>query len=129
SNPPDVLPVSQGQSQGDYDLAIAVDPNNVNRVYLGGSYANVDPFPASIWRGDVQPSGAGWTFVNKASIGTHAHADVHVLVHTPGDSNELWCGCDGGVFLNRNPSGGGNFASQNTGLSSLCSNFIAQHPT
>ena len=37
------------------------------------------------------------------SIGTHAHADIHVLVHTPGEPNELWCGCDGGVFLNRDP--------------------------
>ena len=39
-----------------------------------------------------------------ASIGTHAHADVHALVHTPGDPNELWCACDGGVFLNREPA-------------------------
>lgn len=64
-----------------------------------------------------------------ASIGTHAHADVHLLIHTPGDSNELWCGCDGGVFLNRDPRGTGQFASQNNGLACLCSNFIAQHPT
>jgi hypothetical protein len=66
---------------------------------------------------------------NPASIGTHAHADVHVLVHTPGEPNELWCGCDGGVFLNRAPRTSGEFAAQNTGLACLCSNFIAQHPT
>ena len=129
ANPPDVLPVNDGSSQGDYDLAIAVDPNAVNRLYLGGSYADVDPFPASVWRVDVQPAGANWQFANAASIGTHAHADVHVLVHTPGESHELWCGCDGGVFLNRDPSGSGEFASQNAGVSCLCSNFIAQHPT
>ena len=77
---------------------------------------------APITAGGFKVSGA-------ASIGTHAHADVHVLVHTPGNPNELWCGCDGGVFLNRDPRGSGQFASQNTGLASLCSNFIAHHPT
>jgi hypothetical protein len=41
----------------------------------------------------------------------------------------LWCGCDGGVFLNRDPGGAGEFAGVNAGLACLCSNFIAQHPT
>ena len=54
---------------------------------------------------------------------------MHVLVHSPADPLELWCGCDGGVFLNRDPGGTGEFAGVNTGLSCLCSNFIAQHPT
>ena len=112
ANPPDVLPLLRGRSQGAYDLAIAIDPNRVDRLYLGGSYANQLPFPASIWRADVQASGSGWRFTARASIGTHAHSDAHVLVHTPGDSNELWCGCDGGVFLNRNPGGTGQFAGR-----------------
>lgn len=52
-----------------------------------------------------------------------------MICHTPGDPTELWCACDGGVFLNRNPKGSGEFVSQNNGLACLCSNFIAQHPT
>ena len=36
---------------------------------------------------------------------------------------------DGGVFLNRDPRGTGKFVGLNNGLSCLCSNFIAQHPT
>jgi hypothetical protein len=131
SNLPDVLPPdpTSGTSQGSYDLAIAVDPVNANRFYLGGSYADVDPFPGSVWSCDVQNQGAGYQVTNSASIGTAAHADVHVLVHTPGDPTELWCGCDGGVFLNRNPGSNGGFASQNNGLACLCCNFIAQDPT
>jgi len=115
-------------SQGDYDLAIAVDPADADWIYLGGD--RVDDFPngAAIYRCQVQPAGTGFTAVNPTSIGEHAHADVHVLVHTPGDPTELWCGCDGGVFLNRNPRDGGQFASQNNGLACLCTNFIAQHP-
>lgn len=125
SSVPEVLPGSQGT----YDLTIAVDPVNINLIYLGGDRTESPPFPGSIWRCAIQSTASGFKVNNSTSIGTHAHADVHVLLHTPGDPNELWCGCDGGVFLNRDPRGSGEFASQNNGLSCLCSNFLAQHPT
>jgi len=125
TNVPNVLSANQGRSQGDYDLAIAVDPDDENIIYLGGNSLTTSPFPASIWRCVVAANGS----ITATSIGKEAHADVHVLTHTPGDSNALWTGCDGGVFLNRNPRGNGVFASRNNGLSCLCSNFVAQHPT
>jgi hypothetical protein len=124
SGTPPLLP---GQ-QGDYDICIAVDPNNANRIYLGGDYFDADPFPGSIWRGDVSPSGTAFSMTT-ASIGQNAHADVHVLKHVPGDSNQLFTGTDGGLFLNTNPTAGGVFQSRNTGLATLCTNFIGQHPT
>ena len=130
SNPPDVLPVdADGGSQGDYDLAIAVDPVDANLIYLGGSYFNGSVYPASIWRCAVQSSGTAGYRMTGVSIGIHAHADVHVLVHSPNDSNALWVGCDGGVFLNRNPQGTGIFSARNNGLACLCPTFFAQHPT
>jgi len=107
---PDVLPVQNGQSQGDYDLAIAVDPTDLNTVYLGGSYADVDPYPASIWRCEISIQAPTTLLRGPPRSVTHAHADVHSLVHTPGDSDELWCTCDGGVFLNRAPRSNGEFA-------------------
>jgi photosystem II stability/assembly factor-like uncharacterized protein len=115
--------------QGDYDLAISVAPGNDNIVYLGGDRTNTYPFSGNIQRCKIQASGGGFKVSNATLIGTQAHGDIHVLVHTPGDPTELWCGCDGGVFLNRQPQGTGQFASQNSGLSCLCSNFLAQHPT
>jgi photosystem II stability/assembly factor-like uncharacterized protein len=130
ANPPDVLPKDEnGNSQGDYDLALAVDPNNPDLIYLGGSYFN-DPqyWPASIWRCQVTKSGSAYQ-MTAASIGVNAHADVHTLIHSPGDSNSLWAGCDGGLFLNRDPRGTGIFKACNNGLSCLCSNFFGQHPT
>jgi hypothetical protein len=130
ANPPALLP-AQGappRSQGDYDLCIAVDPNNANRFYAGGSFLNVNPFPASIWRCDVTAAGAGLTMTTTA-IGHNAHADVHVLTHVPADSNRLWAGTDGGLFLHQSPTGGGGFEARNTGLASLCPDFIGQHPT
>ena len=125
---PPVLPTSGGRSQGDYDLAIAVDPRDANRVYLGGSYVDAGNYPASIWRCDVRPSGSGWRATG-VSIGEDAHADVHVLVHAPGDADVLWTGCDGGAFVNRDPRRRGRFESRNDGLSCLCTNFFGQHPT
>jgi len=125
SGVPDVLP----SSQGDYDLAICVDPTDPDLIYLGGSYFHDNMFwPASVWRCRVRASGSGFAMTG-TSIGKHAHADVHVLTHSPNDPNALWVGCDGGVFLNRDPRGTGIFASRNNGLSCLCTNFFAQHPT
>jgi hypothetical protein len=114
-------------SQGDYDLCISVDPNDANLIYLGGDYFNADPFPGSIWRCAVSPSGSAFSMTT-TSIGQNAHADVHVLVHSPGDSNTLWTGTDGGTFVNTNPTGTGTFESRNTGLATLCTNFFSQHP-
>ncbi len=130
ANVPDVLPSDNGSSQGDYDLAIAVDPNDANLIYLGGSYfADGNFWPASIWRCRVQTSGTGYRFGSATSIGVRAHADVHVLTHAPGDSNALWVGGDGGAFLNRDPRNSTNFGSRNNGLACLCPTFFGQHPT
>lgn len=122
---PNVLPGGQGA----YDLTIVVDPADADLIYLGGDRMDAPPWGGSIWRCRIRASGSAYKVSISASIGTHAHADIHVICHTPGDPNELWCGCDGGVFLNRDPKGTGEFVSQNNGLACLCSNFIAQHPT
>jgi hypothetical protein len=128
ANPPNVLPVESGESQGDYDLCISVDPGDANIIYVGGSYADIDPYPASIWRCKIAAQGSSYR-MDGVSIGTNAHSDVHVLVHAPGDPNSLWVGCDGGAFLNRDPRASGMFKSRNNGLSCLCTNFFSQHPT
>jgi hypothetical protein len=129
SGTPTLLPLDpNGNSQGAYDLCIAVDPNNVNLIYLGGSYFNDGSiYPASIWRASVSPSGTNYTMAT-TYIGGNAHSDVHVLTHTPGSSNELWTGTDGGLFLNPDADGVGVFESRNTGLATLAANYFAQHP-
>ena len=116
-------------SQGDYDIAIAVAPGNVDLIYIAGDSTNSYPFSGNTRRCEIQATSTGYKVKNAVTIGAHAHADTHVLVHTPNDPTELWSGCDGGVFLNRNPQGNGRFASQNNGLACLCTNFLAQHPT
>lgn len=110
-------------SQGDYDLCIAVDPANANRIYLGGDRTSVSPFPGSIHRCLVSASGATYSMTSTA-IGSAAHADVHTLDFPPGDPTRLWAGTDGGAFVNRDPAGVGQFEPRNTGLASLCANYL-----
>jgi hypothetical protein len=120
-SPPDLL-----GSQGDYDLTIAVDPNDVNRVFMGGSAVGVND--ASIYRGVVSGSGAGFSMAT-TFVGTGAHPDVHVLAFPPGDSNTVWCCCDGGVFRTTDARGAGTFRARNTGLATMSANYLAGHPT
>lgn len=123
------LPNVLAGEQGSYDLTIAVDPEDASLIYLGGDRMEEPPYGGSVWRCAIAPDGSDYRVTSSASIGTHAHADIHSVVHSPGNPNELWCTCDGGVFLNRNPRGDGQFAGLNNGLDCLCCNFLGQHPT
>lgn len=119
--------------QGWYDLAIAVDPNNMNRIYLGGSTADVDDiYPGSLYGCLISASGSGaglkYRMVTRY-MGAKVHADVHALEFTPGDSNKLWVGCDGGVFYTRDATGDATFVPRNLGLATLTMQYLAMHPT
>ncbi|MEK6225570.1 MAG: hypothetical protein AABM40_04660 [Chloroflexota bacterium] len=121
------LPAMGGQAS--YNLPIAVDPNNANLVYLAGQVFGGD---GSIYRCTITSAGSGGTLTYSMTttfIGTGVHADVHALIHAPGDSSTLWTGTDGGLFRTTTATGTGSFTHRNTGLSTLCCNFFAQHPT
>jgi hypothetical protein len=120
--------------QGWYDLAIAVDPNNSNRIYLGGSSKMDDEeiMPSSVYSCIVTSAGSGRSLKYRMTAvytGANVHADIHALEFTPGDSNRLWVGCDGGVFQTKNATGAADFEARNTGLSTLTMNHLTLHPT
>lgn len=123
-----------GFFQGWYDLAIAVDPNNTNRIYLGGSTkVSGGEWSGCAYRCDITSTGTSATLaytMTSTFIGGSVHADIHTLGFAPGDSNKLWLGCDGGVFYSTNPTGSGNiFEQRNTGLATVTVNNLDQHPT
>lgn len=68
-------------SQAWYDLILAVDPNDPNRLWAGGVRLSVSG-----------NGGTSWTAVNGI------HADHHAIVYYPGDSEEILFGNDGGVY-------------------------------
>lgn len=117
-------------SQGDYDLTIAVDPGDANRIFMGGQATGVAD--AAIYRATVTASGSGGSLtysMSATSVGTGAHADVHVVAFPPGDSGAVWACCDGGVFRTTSPGTAGSFEARNTGLQTMSANYVSQHPT
>lgn len=96
--------LSNGSARGDfgaqseYDLTIAVDPRNANRIYLGGV------------RGFRSTDG-GATF---RPMGNEIHCDWHTIVIDPVNPDVLYAGTDGGIFISRDA--GDTWTSRNGGL-------------
>ncbi len=97
-----------------YDQAIATDPNDPNRVYLGGS--PVLPFGIST------TGGASFT---SSSIGLHV--DTHAIAVAPSNTNIVYFASDGGVW--RSADRGVNWVSQNNSTFSATQfQSVAVHP-
>jgi hypothetical protein len=119
--------------QANYDFALAVDPNNVNTIYMGGSTKLISgQWSSEIHHGAISSSGSGsgLTYsVTATSIGGGAHADVHHLMFTPTSSTQLWVATDGGLFRANNAGTSASFEQRNVGLQTLTMNHMGQHPT
>jgi len=84
--------------QGWFDNAIAISPSNSGMIYLGGielySYTDL----------------AGWTLAStyNGNINYHLpnwiHEDIQTIVFNDQDSDEMYIGCDGGIFKSINAS-------------------------
>ena len=78
------------RTQDWYDLIAVVDPNDDDRVFIGG----VDLFGTT-------DGGTSWTQISSwagACSRQFVHADQHALVFVGNSSDDLWSGNDGGVF-------------------------------
>ena len=82
-------PFCSSQCQGEYDLAVGVDPSNKNRVIVGG---------ITVWEWE---QGQGWNQVN--GFGPYnIHSDNHDVVWHPTDSSKVYIVNDGGVYFSNN---------------------------
>lgn len=96
SNSPNVLGWSGDGSdaggQAWYDLALGVDPNNADRVFVGG---------VNLWRSTN--GGSSWSirahWVYPSFTGTYVHADIHQLEYING---RFYCLSDGGIWRSTN---------------------------
>lgn len=68
-----------------YDIAVAVDPNDASKVYLGGS-------PRLVFGRSVD---GGTAFTPSA---TGLHVDTHAFALAPSDSKTMYFGSDGGIW-------------------------------
>ena len=85
-------------AQGGYDLAIAVDPRDANRVFVAGirAYRSAD---------------GGATF---RPMAMEIHCDWHNIVFDPRNPDIMYAGTDGGVFVSADA--GDTWTSRNAGL-------------
>jgi Calx-beta domain/Domain of unknown function (DUF4214) len=108
-----------------YDMPIAVDPTNANRVYVGGQAASTC---GGIVRQatDGGNGGVGNSFQQDS---TNLHADNHALVFD--GAGNIFCGNDGGVWKrSASASAGTSWTNLNTApLNTLQFESIAVHPT
>lgn len=85
-------------AQAGYDLAIAVDPRDANRIYVAGVRA-------------FRSTDGGATF---SPMGMEIHCDWHVIGIDPLNPDILYAGTDGGVFVSTDR--GDSWVSRNAGL-------------
>jgi photosystem II stability/assembly factor-like uncharacterized protein len=83
-------PFGEGTGQGWYDNVIAVNPANDDQVYMGGTQLY------------SYSSGTGWklttVYFSDASNPFWIHPDMHCVTFNDLDKNEMYVGCDGGIF-------------------------------
>ena len=98
--------LNAARGQGWYNLTIAVDPNNPDRVILGGveNWGSSDGGVSFVEVGDGYGLGTD----------TALHWDHHVLEYEPGSNSNLWVGTDGGVW--RSTDDGATWLSRREGI-------------
>lgn len=73
-----------------YDIAIAVDPTNAQRVYLGGS-------PTLVIGRSIN-GGGSFSSISTSSL----HVDTQAIAVAPSDPNTVYFGSDGGIWKTTN---------------------------
>ncbi len=98
-----------------YDIAIAVDPTNASRVYLGGAPALIAAFSTT----------AGTSFTEG---GSGVHVDTQTIEVAPSNPTIVYLGTDGGIYKSINS--GASYTHLNT-AQFFATQFmsIAVHPT
>lgn len=81
-------------TQGAYDFCLDVDPNNPEKIYLGG---------VRLWTWSISD---GWTqvelYFGDPGNPKWIHADKQGLFYHPTNSDILYITCDGGIFKSEN---------------------------
>jgi photosystem II stability/assembly factor-like uncharacterized protein len=84
------------RGQAWYDFICAVDPNNSNRLFVGGIDLHLSANGGDSWTQISQWSGRDGK--------QYVHADQHAIVFESGSSDKIWFGNDGGVYRTTNGS-------------------------
>jgi len=84
--------VMSTSAQVQRDLAIIVDPNNKDIIYIGS---------LKVARGEFTGSNAVWTDITTSTV---PHVDIASMEFYPQSSTELYACTDGGIYKCKNPA-------------------------
>lgn len=96
--------VNMTNAQGWYDLALAADPTDADRILTGGVGLRISTDAGATYTGVPTSNGSATT----------PHVDFHAMVWEPGSTTDLWVANDGGPW--RSTDGGATWASRREGL-------------
>jgi hypothetical protein len=114
-------------TQGGYDMCMAVHPTDSNTLYIGGTnvYRSRNAFrstDSTTWMGGYKctPSDP------KDYVYDNHHPDIHTFVFNPASPSVLWTGSDGGVHRTNDPLADSvSWLDRNTGY--VTSQFYTVH--
>jgi hypothetical protein len=119
------------RGQAWYDLIAAIDPNNANRIWIGGVDGLRSDNQASTW--DQKTT---WSLFGASAYGNaqNVHADHHEYKYAPGSSSRMLMATDGGMDYSENADFGGigefpSFERKNNGYNVTQFYSVANHPT
>jgi len=110
---------------GWHALAVEVDPNNADALYIGG----LDAYKSTTG-GDSWTQVSDWRYMYYGGGDLYVHADIHDIDFKPGSSDELVITSDGGVFYTAQAQlSGPPFEEKNRGYGTLQFYTCAIHPS
>ena len=90
-------PCGEDTPQMWYDMALAVDPNNPDALFLDA----IDIWKSTDGGKTLTDISCGY-HVGLNPIGSPVHVDQHALAYQPGSSTNLMAGSDGGIYVSNN---------------------------
>ncbi|MBX2822044.1 MAG: T9SS type A sorting domain-containing protein [Rhodothermaceae bacterium] len=89
-------------TQSSYDMVLAVNPNDPNDVFIGGTnlYRSRDGFSTALDNNDIAKTWVGgYAIANNGDEYLRHHPDQHALFFDPLEAGVLWSGHDGGLSM------------------------------
>ncbi len=81
--------------QTGYDLAIAIKPDDVNTIFIGGTniYRSTNGFTSTAATTRI----GGYAGTANYNLYTNSHPDIHTLLFSPASNTVMYAGDDGGI--------------------------------
>jgi Galactose oxidase, central domain len=120
--------------QGSYDIVVAVDPSNVDAVYLAGAGTiKAGASHLSLFGCQISGGTSSAPTLSSTYIGLGVHADAHALVFALKDDGkqdpaQVWVATDGGPFRSTQQGANGSFAPRNMGLNITQLTYLSERP-